>query len=119
MTSTIRSPMHNSIRCSCPAHGDFGSRKLGRKITAVVAAVGHGRATSFPDGSAGSVRFALEFLAAQRITVAQGTWVSSGAITGVHDVKPGDRVVTRFDGHLQISCSISAAAPTSPSPPSR
>jgi 2-keto-4-pentenoate hydratase len=80
------------------------------------AAVGHGRATAFPDGSAGSVRFALEFLAAQGIAVAQGTWVSSGAITGVHDVKPGDRVVTRFDLHLQIACSISAATPASLSP---
>lgn len=76
--------------------------------------VGHGRATAFPDGSAGSVRFALEFLAAQGIKVAQGTWVSSGAITGVHDVKPGDRVVARFDGRLQIACSISAAAPSPP-----
>jgi 2-keto-4-pentenoate hydratase len=71
--------------------------------------VGRGRAASFPDGSAGSVQFALEFLAAQGITVPQGTWVSSGAITGVHDVHPGDRVVARFDEHLQIACVISAA----------
>ncbi|HEY2783314.1 MAG TPA: hypothetical protein VGI90_21250 [Steroidobacteraceae bacterium] len=80
------------------------------------AAVGAGRATSFPDGSAGSVRFALEFLAAQGITVAAGTWVSSGAITGVHDVKAGDRVVARFDARLEISCSIGAATPSSPAP---
>jgi 2-keto-4-pentenoate hydratase len=83
------------------------------------ATAGHGRATAFPDGSAGSVRFALELLAAQGIPVAQGTWVSSGAITGVHDVKPGDRVVARFDGHLLIACSISAATPASLSTPSR
>jgi 2-keto-4-pentenoate hydratase len=80
------------------------------------AAVGGGRATSFPDGSAGSVRFALEFLAAQGITVAAGTWVSSGAITGVHDVKPGDRVVARFDERLEIACSIGAATPSTLAP---
>jgi 2-keto-4-pentenoate hydratase len=83
------------------------------------ATVGDGRATSFPEGSAGSVRFALEFLAAQDITIARGTWVSSGAITGVHDVKPGDRVIARFDERLQIACSIGAATPSSSSIPSR
>lgn len=76
------------------------------------ASVGQGRATAFPEGSAGSVRFALEFFAGQGIKVAKGTWVSSGAITGVHDVKPGDRVISRFDGRLQIVCSIGAAAAT-------
>jgi 2-keto-4-pentenoate hydratase len=74
---------------------------------------GLGRATAFPDGSAGSVRFALEFLSNHGIAVPDGTWVSSGAITGVHEVETGDQVVARFGNHLQITCHIGAATSTS------
>jgi 2-keto-4-pentenoate hydratase len=44
--------------------------------------------------------------------VPAGTWVSTGAVTGVHPVRPGQNVVARFGDHLAVSCSIEAAAKT-------
>lgn len=75
--------------------------------------VGRGSAASFPDGPIGSVRFLLELLAARKITVPEGTWISSGAITGVHDVVAGQRVEARFgDTMLSVECRIANVART-------
>ena len=70
-----------------------------------------GRATTqtMLDGAVGAVRFLLELLAARRITVAPGTWVSTGAVTGVHEVRPRQKVVARFGDDLAVNCIIEAA----------
>ncbi|MBY8824173.1 2-keto-4-pentenoate hydratase [Sphingomonas colocasiae] len=70
---------------------------------------GSGTAAAFPDGPVGSVRFLLENLAARRIPVADGCWVSSGAVTGVHVVAPGQTVEARFGSDYSVSCTIKAA----------
>jgi 2-keto-4-pentenoate hydratase len=67
---------------------------------------GAGRASAFPDGPIGSVRFLLENLAARGIAVPAGTWVSTGAITGVHAVAVGQQVRAAFGPSLLLSCSI-------------
>jgi 2-keto-4-pentenoate hydratase len=69
--------------------------------------VGRGSAAVFTDGPVGSVRFLLELMAQRGIDLAPGTWISSGAITGVHDVKVGQRVEARFGDTLSIGCTIS------------
>ncbi len=69
--------------------------------------VGRGSAAVFTDGPIGSVRFLLELMAQRGISLAPGTWISSGAITGVHDVKGSQRIEARFGDGLSIGCTIS------------
>jgi 2-keto-4-pentenoate hydratase len=70
-----------------------------------------GRATTetMLDGAVGAVRFLLELLAARGIAVPPGTWVSTGAVTGVHVVHVGQNVVARFGDDLAVTCIIEAA----------
>lgn len=70
-----------------------------------------GRATTetMLDGAVGAVRFLLELLGQRGIAVPAGTWVSTGAVTGVHEVRPGQNVVARFGDDLAVTCTIEAA----------
>jgi 2-keto-4-pentenoate hydratase len=70
--------------------------------------VGVGRASSFPDGPIGSVRFLLTLMTQRGIKLPAGTWVSTGAITGVHPVKVGQHVEARFGSNRTITCVIAA-----------
>lgn len=60
------------------------------------------------DGPLGAVRFLLSNLAARDIEAAEGTWISSGAVTGVHPVRPGQTVRAEFAEFGKVSCSIRA-----------
>lgn len=63
------------------------------------------------DGPLGAVRFLLANLSSRGIDCAGGTWVSTGAVTGVHPVVPGQTVLAHFEGHGSIGCKIAAAVP--------
>ncbi|KPH60807.1 2-keto-4-pentenoate hydratase [Novosphingobium sp. ST904] len=63
------------------------------------------------DGPLGAVRFLLANLSARGIDCSGGTWVSTGAVTGVHPVVPGQGVTAHFEGHGSVSCRIAAAVP--------
>ena len=71
---------------------------------------GAATARSMLDGPIGAARFLLEALAARGIALLPGQWISSGAVTGVHEVQVGATVVATFNG-MQVSCSIEAAGP--------
>ena len=73
--------------------------------------IGTGRASSFPSGAIGSARFLFELLAARGIALQPGQWISSGAVTGVHDVRPGQTVEASFAPGYVVSCSLTAASP--------
>jgi 2-keto-4-pentenoate hydratase len=75
------------------------------------AVAGTGRARGFPDGALGSVRFFLELMAARGRAVEPGWWISTGAVTGVHDVRPGETVEARFEGRGSVRCRLTAAQP--------
>jgi len=62
------------------------------------------------DGPLGAVRFLLGNLAAREIDCSAGIWISTGAVTGVHPVRPGQQVVALFADHGTVSCRIVAAA---------
>ncbi len=49
--------------------------------------VGDTTAAAVPGGPLQALRFLIELCAARRIELPNGTLVSSGAVTGVHDVK--------------------------------
>lgn len=71
--------------------------------------VGKGAASSFPDGPIGSVRFLLNNLGSRDIAITAGTWISSGAVTGVHQVTAGQKVSAVFGNELSVNCTIEAA----------
>jgi 2-keto-4-pentenoate hydratase len=48
-------------------------------------------------------------MAHRGIALTPGQWISSGAVTGVHDAKPGQRVEARFAEGYTVACSLVAA----------
>lgn len=75
------------------------------------AEAGMGRAAAFPDGAIGAARFLFELMAKRGIALRPGQWISSGAVTGVHDARPGQRVEARFGDGYEVACTLSAARP--------
>jgi 2-keto-4-pentenoate hydratase len=73
--------------------------------------VGSATAATMLDGPYGAVRFLLGNLRARGVDVSQGLWVSSGAITGVHDIAVGQLFRASFEGCGTVGCTIVAAAP--------
>jgi 2-keto-4-pentenoate hydratase len=73
--------------------------------------IGTGRASSFPSGAIGSARFLFELMAERGIELKPGQWISSGAVTGVHDVRPGQFVEADFGAGFGVRCALTAASP--------
>ncbi len=71
--------------------------------------IGEATAATMLDGPFGAVRFLLANLAARGIDISGGTWVSTGAITGVHQVVPGQAVQAQFGTHGSVQCTIGTA----------
>jgi 2-keto-4-pentenoate hydratase len=76
-------------------------------IDGVVA--GQGKAVNMLDGPFGAVAFLLELLERRGIDVPIGTWVSTGAITGVHKIVQGQSSTATFDGRETVSAHMRAA----------
>lgn len=94
---------------SVAEHGDYTDWNVSLKIDGVVQ--GEAKASGIPDGPIGAVRFLLELLAMRGIAVPAGTWVSTGAITGVHQIGIGQRVDVQFGNAYSVSCKTKAALP--------
>jgi 2-keto-4-pentenoate hydratase len=75
------------------------------------AEVGKGCAASFVDGAIGSARFLLELLARRGIAIQPGQWISSGAVSGVHEARAGQSIEARFGDDGIVTCSLFAAQP--------
>ncbi|WP_447765406.1 2-keto-4-pentenoate hydratase [Sphingopyxis panaciterrae] len=58
------------------------------------------------DGPFGSALFLIRTLRARGIAIPPGTWVSAGAITGIHEIRPGQRGEALFDGKIRVGCTI-------------
>jgi len=72
------------------------------------ARVGAATSATMLDGPFGAARFLFELMAARGIALLPGQWISSGAVTGVHRVAIGDRIVARFADGLSVGCEIAA-----------
>lgn len=72
--------------------------------------IGAATARAMLDGPIGAARFLLETLPARGVPLKAGQWISSGAVTGVHEVGVGSSVTATFNG-FEVSCSIEAAGP--------
>lgn len=71
---------------------------------------GAATARTMLDGPIGAARFLFEAMAARGVALEAGQWISSGAVTGVHEVPVGATVTATFNG-MRVSCSIEAAQP--------
>lgn len=67
--------------------------------------VGTGKAASIPRGVMESVRFLVENLARRGRPVTRGVLISTGAVTGVHEIFAGQKAVCAFSGVGDIACS--------------
>lgn len=68
--------------------------------------IGTGRAADSLDGPFGSVAFLARLLAKRDLPLPAGTWVSTGALTGVHQAVAGQSAEARFDGDLVVRCKL-------------
>jgi 2-keto-4-pentenoate hydratase len=89
--------------------------KLEKGLTAETfiegASVGMGGASAAPDGPLDALVFLLEHLAGRGRPLKAGQLVSTGAVTGVHDIRVGQRSRVSFNGSGDILCSAVKAAP--------
>jgi 2-keto-4-pentenoate hydratase len=68
--------------------------------------VGSGTPAAFPGGVAGSLLALLGNLATRGIALEPGVWISTGAVTGVHEVEAGQQAEAAFAGCGTIRCTI-------------
>jgi len=90
---------------------DWAARLQGIEVETIIdgQAVGAGTAASIPAGILESVRFLIEHCARRGRPLAEGTLISTGAVTGVHRVPVGAHSVCAFSGVGEIHCSVIAA----------
>lgn len=71
---------------------------------------GEATAAAMLDGPYGAVRFLLANLRMRGLDTSGGLWISTGAVTGVHEVTAGQKVVASFGGLGEVACTIKLAA---------
>jgi 2-keto-4-pentenoate hydratase len=89
-----------------PDWQDVGLDKWTVETRADGKVLGAGQASSFPDGPIGSVRFLLNHLIERNISIPAGMLISTGAVTGVHEVTAGQNIESRFGSDIKIECKI-------------
>lgn len=87
-------------------HADLLSMPVSLQING--STVGADRMSNMLDGPFGSVVFLLKELKRRGIEAAPGTWVSAGAITGVHEVTGGQTVKACFGEELEVVVKVRA-----------
>jgi 2-keto-4-pentenoate hydratase len=68
--------------------------------------VGQGGASRIPGGPLSAFMFLINHLAARGRGLKAGDWVSTGASTGIHPIKIGDKMTARFNEQFCISARI-------------
>jgi 2-keto-4-pentenoate hydratase len=75
--------------------------------------VGHGGALSVPGGPLAALAFALQRCAMRGRPLIMGDLVSTGATTGIHRIRGGERACVRFDGIAELQCVAVPASASS------
>lgn len=73
--------------------------------------VGRGAAASLPGGPLAALCFALERSVRRGRSLRAGDFVTTGAATGVHDIRPGQQAEVLFADVGSLTCRIVAARP--------
>ncbi|MBB3861281.1 2-keto-4-pentenoate hydratase [Novosphingobium hassiacum] len=76
------------------------------------ALAGSARAASLPGGPKTAVAFALNQLSAMGVALKAGTFLSTGAITGVHAVDIGQSCTADFGPHGRLTCKVASVGGT-------
>ena len=71
--------------------------------------VGTGKASAFDDGPLGSVQFLIQNLIDRGLPVQPGLLISTGAITGVHEIAAGQHFEAQFGSFGSVACTIEHA----------
>jgi 2-keto-4-pentenoate hydratase len=71
--------------------------------------VGRGGAASIPGGLLGALAFTLGRCARRGLALRAGSLVTTGAATGIHDIRAGQRAVVKFGPWGEITCRAVAA----------
>ncbi|MEM1380205.1 MAG: 2-keto-4-pentenoate hydratase [Pseudomonadota bacterium] len=92
---------------------DWGPAIAGRTMTVSIdgATIGTAPLAPLEDGAIGAFRFLLKNCAARGITLPKGTFVSTGAVTGVHQASVGATAEVSFEGMRAISLRLAAIEP--------
>ncbi|RYE58828.1 MAG: 2-keto-4-pentenoate hydratase [Rhizobiaceae bacterium] len=72
---------------------------------------GTGTAGTMLDGPFGAVRFLFELARDRQLPLVPGQWISTGAVTGVHPVRPGAEVEASFGDGMRVRCRIGGKHP--------
>lgn len=70
--------------------------------------VGRESPAAIPGGPVESLRFLLSLCALRGLPLKKGMMVSTGAVTGVHEIKIGQSAAVTFDGVTPVYCAIEA-----------
>ncbi|WP_213981354.1 2-keto-4-pentenoate hydratase [Sphingomonas sp. dw_22] len=92
------------VGAAVPPNVDFLGWPVALTIDGEVA--GTGTAGEMLDGPFGAVRFLFELAASRHLPLAPGQWISTGAVTGVHQVRVGAGVEARFGQDMRVRCTI-------------
>ena len=68
--------------------------------------VGRATTATMLDGPFGAAAFLIRNLAARGIALEPGWWISSGAITGVHEITPGSTAKACFAGLGEVAAAV-------------
>jgi 2-keto-4-pentenoate hydratase len=92
------------IGAALPRNEDFLDWPVALTIDGEIA--GEATARAMLDGPFGAVRFLFEQARDRGLPLAQGQWISTGAVTGVHQVGVGQHVEARFGDGYKVRCTI-------------
>ena len=94
-----------------PHWRDFTSDRLASETFVKGRSVGKGTAASLPGGPLAGLAFALNCGATRGLPLKAGQFVSTGATTGVHNIRIGEDAKAVFAGVAEIKCRAVRARP--------
>lgn len=87
---------------------DIALNELGAAVSINGQAVGAGDAAGILNGPLSAVAFLIGVCGARGLALNEGVWISTGAVTGVHEAAPGDVSRVDFGAHGVIELSLEA-----------
>jgi 2-keto-4-pentenoate hydratase len=74
--------------------------------------VGRGTGADIPGGPLASVAFLLNLAAERGLRLRKGALISTGAVTGVHDIRIGQSAAIDFGPYGDLHCQVAEATPS-------
>jgi 2-keto-4-pentenoate hydratase len=68
--------------------------------------------TSVADDAFAALEFMIELSSSRGIELPAGTYVTCGALSGIHNVEPGDQASVLFEGKGRLDLTVAKRQPT-------